>query len=49
MPRIYDIDDEIQSDGTSCYTVRDDLKYCMMQTDCVKVVSCFQIEIFQLN
>ena len=36
MPRLYNLDDKIESDGTSCSAVREDFRYCVMNCDCVK-------------
>ena len=36
MPRVYDIDDEIKNDGSSCGVIRDDLSDCILNDDCVK-------------
>lgn len=35
MPRLYDIDDKVETDGRSCGAVRDDFRYCVMHSDCV--------------
>lgn len=35
MPRLYDLDDKIETDGTSCSAVREDFRYCVMNCDCV--------------
>src|SRR3989442_830604 len=37
MPRIYDVEDVIKDDGSSCGGVRDDLKHCILESDCVKI------------
>lgn len=39
MPKVYGLDDEIKSDGKSCSEVREDLKDCVLTSDCVLKVS----------
>lgn len=37
MPRIYDVEDVIKDDGSSCGGVRDDFRHCILESDCVKI------------
>jgi cytochrome c oxidase assembly factor 5 len=36
MPRIYETEEDVKTDGRSCGDIRDDLRYCLLQTDCVQ-------------
>lgn len=36
MPRVYDVEDEMKSDGRSCGDIRDDYKECVRE--CMKKV-----------
>ena len=37
MPRVFDLEDEVKSDGKSCGEIREDYKYCVLE--CMKKVS----------
>ncbi|CAG2165263.1 unnamed protein product [Oppiella nova] len=36
MVRVFDTEEDIKSDGRSCSAIREDLKYCINATDCVR-------------
>lgn len=35
--RVFETLEEVKGDGSSCSVIRDELKFCMRNTDCVKV------------
>lgn len=36
--RIYKTEQDLKGDGTPCSTIREELKFCIRNTDCVKEV-----------
>ncbi|KAH9408118.1 Dephospho-CoA kinase (Dephosphocoenzyme A kinase) (COAE) [Tyrophagus putrescentiae] len=34
--RVFETLEEVKGDGSSCSVIRDELKFCMRNTDCVK-------------
>ncbi len=38
MVRVYETEEDIRGDGSSCSAIREDLKYCINATDCVRKV-----------
>ncbi|XP_054163946.1 cytochrome c oxidase assembly factor 5-like [Oppia nitens] len=36
MVRTYDTEEDVKGDGRSCSAIREDLKYCINVTDCVR-------------
>jgi len=36
MVRVYETEEDIKGDGSSCSAIREDLKYCINTTDCVR-------------
>lgn len=49
MPRVYDVDDVVTTDGRSCGAIRDDLRDCILNDDCVKKDKKLPSECFRLN
>ena len=49
MPRVYDVDDEIKESTRSCGNIADDLKYCIMTSDCVQKDKKLPSECFKEN
>lgn len=41
MVRVYETEEDIKGDGSSCSAIREDLKYCINTTDCVRKVWIF--------
>lgn len=35
--RVFETPEDLKGDGTSCSIIRDELKFCIRNTDCVKV------------
>lgn len=49
MPRVFDVDDVVTSDGRSCGEIRDDLRDCILNDDCVKKDKKLPSECFRDN
>ncbi|CAG2103523.1 unnamed protein product [Medioppia subpectinata] len=38
MVRVFETEEDGKSDGKSCSVIREDLKHCILSTDCVRIV-----------
>lgn len=39
MPKIYETEEDYKGKGIACERIRDELKQCLLESDCVKKVS----------
>ncbi|CAG2123131.1 unnamed protein product [Medioppia subpectinata] len=37
MVRVFETEEDGKSDGKSCSVIREDLKHCILSTDCVRI------------
>lgn len=49
MPRVYEVEDEIKTDGRSCGAIRDDLRDCVLHDECVTKDKKLPSECFREN